>query len=276
MTRTLQLSWPTPADRWDEAVPLGNGRIGAMAFGGPSGRYALNDATVWSGTPDGPAQALRDVIAAGAGPARLAEVRTALDAGDVRTAEGLLMAFEGRYSQEFLPLADLELRIANASADDSPRVLDLDDAVLTETLRVPGGTVQRRSWVSAPAQALIIELTADVEFAASIALATPLHGVAVVAGHGAQGMTLDITAPIDGAPLHESSVEPPLRYAESDTDFDAFAAVAVAAGHRRFRGLRALRGRRPRGSATAGRPLHIVSRRVVVGRRRRGVADRLS
>ncbi len=41
-------------------------------------------------------------------------------------------------------------------------------------------------------------------------------------------MTLDITAPIDGAPLHESSVEPPLRYAESDTDFDAFAAVAVA------------------------------------------------
>ena len=51
-----------------------------MAFGGPSGRYALNDATVWSGTPDGPAQALREVIAAGAGPARLAEVRAALDA----------------------------------------------------------------------------------------------------------------------------------------------------------------------------------------------------
>ena len=70
MPQTLQLSWPTPAGRWEEAVPLGNGRIGAMAFGGPSGRYALNDATVWSGTPDGPARALRDVIAAGAGPAR--------------------------------------------------------------------------------------------------------------------------------------------------------------------------------------------------------------
>lgn len=228
MTRTLQLSWPTPAGRWDEAVPLGNGRIGAMAFGGQSGRYALNDATVWSGTPDGPAEALREVITAGAGPARLAEVRSALVAGDVRTAEGLLMAFEGRYSQEFLPLADLELRIANASADDSPRVLDLDDAVLTETLRVPGGTAHRRSWVSAPAQALLIEMTADVEFAASISLTTPLRGDAVVPGHGAQELTLDITAPIDGAPLHESSVEPPLRYAESDTDFDAFAAVAVA------------------------------------------------
>ncbi|MBW9120132.1 glycoside hydrolase N-terminal domain-containing protein [Microbacterium trichothecenolyticum] len=222
MTPTLQLSWDSPADRWEEATPLGNGRIGAMAFGGASARYALNDATVWSGTPDGPARALRDVIAAGAGPERLAEVRAALAAGDVRTAEELLMSFEGRYSQEFLPLADVAVEIPDAAPLGPARVLDLDDAVLTETLRVPGGTVRRRSWVSAPAGALIVELTSDAEFAASVSLSTPLRTVA------ADGLMLEVGIPVDGAPLHESSVEPPLRYADDDSDFDAFAAVGVA------------------------------------------------
>ena len=221
MSETLRLSWNAPADRWEEAAPLGNGRIGAMAFGGATGRYALNDATVWSGTPDGPAAALREVLAGGAGPERLAEIRAALDADDVRTAEALLMSFEGPYSQEFLPLGDLAVEIAGATAVTPARILDLDEAVLTETLQIPGGTVRRRSWVSAPARALIVELTADVEFAASVSLSTPLRGTA-------NGLGLDIAIPVDGAPLHETSVEPPLRYAEADTDFDAFAAVVVA------------------------------------------------
>jgi len=221
MSDTLRLSWTTPADRWEAAAPLGNGRIGAMAFGGASGRYALNDATVWSGTPDQPAAALRDVLAGGAGPERLAEVRAALDADDVRTAEDLLMSFEGPYSQEYLPLADLAVTIEGAEAAAPARVLDLDQAVLTETLRVPGGTVVRRSWVSAPAQALIVELTGDVAFAASLSLASPLRGTP-------NGLGLDLEIPVDGAPLHETSVEPPLRYAEAGADFDAFAAVAVA------------------------------------------------
>jgi alpha-L-fucosidase 2 len=225
-TQTLGLSWPAPAATWEEAAPLGNGRIGAMAFGGPTGRYALNDSTVWSGAPDGPAVALRDVVAAGAGPGRLAEVRAALDAGDVRSAEQLLMAFEGPYSQEFLPLADLEVRIADAVAEHPARVLDLDEAALLETLRIPGGRLRRRSWVSAPAQALIIEIDADAEFTASLVLTTPLRGDAIA--HRDGGMTLDVVAPIDGAPLHEESVAEPLRYADDATGFDAFAGVAIS------------------------------------------------
>lgn len=225
---TLQLSWLTPASRWEEAAPLGNGRIGAMAFGGRTGRYALNDSTVWSGTPDGPAAALRDVVAGGAGPERLGEIRDALDAGDVRTAEDLLMTFEGPYSQEFLPLADLEVRVADAVAGDPARVLDLDEAVLLETLTVPGGSVRRRSWVSAPAQALIIELEADTDFTASLLLTTPLRSDGLAVGDEHNGLTLDVTAPIDGAPLHENSVPQPLRYTDRDDEgFDAFAAVAV-------------------------------------------------
>jgi alpha-L-fucosidase 2 len=228
MTRTLQLSWQSPAGRWEEATPLGNGRIGAMAFGGASGRYQLNDATVWSGTPDGPARALRDVIARGAGPRLLSDVRSALDSGDVRRAEDLLMAFEGPYTQEFLPLADLTVQIDGAQAGAPARILDLDEAVLTETLRVAGGTVRRRSWVSAPAEALILELTADTAFEASISLITALRAAPRTGSDRAGAVSLGIEIPVDGAPLHESSVEPPLRYADDDADFDAFAAVAVA------------------------------------------------
>lgn len=221
----LRLSWAAPATRWEEAAPLGNGRIGAMAFGGADARYALNDSTLWSGTPDGPARALRDVRAKGAGPERLAEVRTALDSGDVRRAEDLLMTFEGPYSQEFLPLGDLRVQMSDAEPVGPARILDLDDAVLIETLRVADGTVRRRSWVSAPAHALVIEIEGDVEFTASVVLTTPLHSDGLDVRDG--GMTLGIVAPIDGAPLHEGPLQTPLRYAD-DEGYDAFTAASVA------------------------------------------------
>jgi alpha-L-fucosidase 2 len=231
MTDTLRLTWDAPATQWEEATPLGNGRIGAMSFGGSDGRYQLNDSTIWSGTPDGPARALQNVRAKGAGPERLAAVREALSAGDVRIAEDLLMAFEGPYSQEFLPLADLHVRVHEADEDadlSAPcRVLDLDSATLTETLRTPNGDVIRRSWISAPAQVLIIELTSTVEFAATVELSTPLRGRIVDAHDAHDALVLDVQAPIDGAPLHEDSVDP-LRYTDDDTEFDAYAAVAVS------------------------------------------------
>jgi alpha-L-fucosidase 2 len=46
--------WYThPAVNWDEALPIGNGRLGAMIFGGPAeGRLQLNEETVWSGSPN--------------------------------------------------------------------------------------------------------------------------------------------------------------------------------------------------------------------------------
>lgn len=227
MTETLRLSWAMSAARWEEATPLGNGRIGAMAFGGASGRFQINDATAWSGTPDGPAHALAQVTAAGAGPERLAEVRAALDSGDVRTAEQLLMAFQGAYSQEFLPLADLFVAVAGAEDATPARVLDLDDAVLTETLRTAAGEVRRRSWVSTPAHGLIVELTADVAFEVAIEMTTPLRRLD--GRHEEEDeLVLDVLLPIDGAPLHEEQVEDPLRYADQEADYDAFAAVAAS------------------------------------------------
>jgi alpha-L-fucosidase 2 len=48
----LALWYAQPAERWMEALPVGNGRVGAMVFGGvETARIALNEATVWSGEP---------------------------------------------------------------------------------------------------------------------------------------------------------------------------------------------------------------------------------
>ncbi|MDQ1572821.1 MAG: alpha-L-fucosidase 2 [Actinomycetota bacterium] len=227
---TLRLAWARPAEDWIEAIPIGNGRIGAMVFGGARARYQVNDATAWSGTPDGPAHELARLVAGGAGPDRLAEVRAALDVGDLDRAEAMLMTFEGRYTQEFLPLLDLVVDIPGAiPAPGQPaRVLDLDTAVVEEKLVAGEATVIRRSWVSAPAQALFIELEADVALAdLEVTWSTPLREIGRASS--ADALTLDIELPVDGVPLHVTSVEPALRYrATDDGSYDPFAAAAVA------------------------------------------------
>ncbi|MEV4538526.1 glycoside hydrolase N-terminal domain-containing protein [Asanoa sp. NPDC049518] len=221
---SLRLSWDSPARDWVEAVPLGNGRIGAMAYGGgSSARIQVNDATVWSGHPDGPARALDALVAGGAGPGRLAEIRSAIDAGDLRRAEGLLMSFEGAYSQEFLPLLDLTLGTRGVESGPA-RVLDLDESHLTELLDVGGVAVTRRTFVSAPAGCLFVSYEADAPVLdVDLGLSTPLRSVGLTGGPSE--LTLDVVAPVDGAPPHEPTV-PAHRY--SSDGFDHFATAALA------------------------------------------------
>jgi alpha-L-fucosidase 2 len=215
----LQLAWPNPAAEWVEACPIGNGRLGAMVFGGTGrARIQLNDATVWSGTPHGPADALADVLAARAGPKRLGKVRTAVRTGDHALAEDLLMAFEGPYSQEFLPYADLWLTLADGTHHG--RTVNLDNGVVTERLIVDGHAVERRTWVSRPAQALCVALTSSGPIDLGIELTTPLREVS------RSGLDLGVEIPIDGAPRHEPQVAEPLRYG-TVPGYDPFGVLAL-------------------------------------------------
>lgn len=230
MTDTdLLLAWPSPAANWFEAAPVGNGRLGAMVFGGAHrARVGLNDATVWSGTPHGPAEGLREVLATGAGPARLAEVRDAIRAGDHRRAEALLLSFEGRYSQEFLPLGDLWLSLGEPAENTyAGRTLNLDNGVVEERLTVAGQDVRRRTWASHPAHALCVAVSVAGRLDATIDLTSPLRVVRRI--HDPAGLVLGIEIPVDGAPLHEPAVAEPLRYAEGRVaGYDPFGALALA------------------------------------------------
>ncbi|MBY8879002.1 glycosyl hydrolase family 95 catalytic domain-containing protein [Actinacidiphila acidipaludis] len=225
----LLLSWPAPAADWHEAAPVGNGRLGAMVFGGAHrGRIQINDSTVWSGTPDGPAAALADVVAGGAGPRRLAEVRAALRDGDRRTAESLLMTFEGPYSQEYLPYADLWLTVDGGErAVHHGRTLNLDSGVAAEEFTLGGTAVSRRTWADAVSGTLCTDLTAvGGTVGLRLELTTPLREVQRAADQ--RGITLGVEIPVDGAPAHEPAVAEPLRYATGPVGgYDPFGALAV-------------------------------------------------
>jgi hypothetical protein len=211
----MRLSWAAPARDWVEAAPVGNGRIGAMVFGGPGrARFQVNDSTVWSGTPHGPADGLAGVLAAGAGPARLAEVRAAIRAGDLRRAESLLMSFEGPYSQEYLPFVDLWMTL---DGEFHGRTLNLDNGVVRESF----ANGERTTWASHPAGVLCIAVTGIDGF--RLELDSPLRVVHKTLGPN--GFDLGVEIPVDGAPQHEPQVES-LRYGFSD-GYDPFGAVAV-------------------------------------------------
>jgi len=223
--RDLVLAWPEPAALWVEAAPVGNGRLGAMVFGGVErARFQLNDSTVWSGFPGGPARALAEVRANGAGPARFAEVRDALCAKDYRRAESLLMSFEGPYSQEYLPFADLWMSVdARSSSEYLGRTLNLDTGVVEERFTVDGQDVRRATWASAPAGVLCISMSTEEPVDLEISVSSPLRVLR------RDGLSLELEVPVDGAPLHEPQVAEPLRYAGGSMDgYRPFAILAAA------------------------------------------------
>src|ERR671917_727328 len=102
-TDDLTLWYTRPAEQWVEALPIGNGRLGAMVFGGVgSERLQLNEDTLWSGGPrDWDNPHARDV---------LPEVRRLIAAGDYAGADSLCRQMQGLYNQSYQPLGDLRLR----------------------------------------------------------------------------------------------------------------------------------------------------------------------
>ncbi len=152
----LKLWYRQPASKWSDALPLGNGRLGAMIHGAvEQERYRLNEDTLWSGAPkDWNNPAARE---------HLAEVRKlVLEARDYPAADTACKAMQGPYNQSYLPLTDLHLNFTPASkVQDYRRELSLDDAVHRITYSQDGIVFTRESFISAPDQVLVIRLTAS-------------------------------------------------------------------------------------------------------------------
>lgn len=155
---TTALWFRQPATEWNHALPVGNGRLGAMIFGGTAHEHIqLNEETLWSGGPYNP-------VTKGAYKA-LPEIRRLLFAGDVPRAHDLF----GRtmmgvpYEQmKYQPLGDLLIDFpGHERVADYRRSLDLDSAVARVSYVVNGVTFTRDVFSSAPDQAIVIRLSAD-------------------------------------------------------------------------------------------------------------------
>jgi len=151
----LKLWYRQPASEWDEALPLGNGSLGAMVHGRPENeRFALNVDTLWMGVPhdyDAP-EAVKS----------LPEIRALLFAGkESEAGELAARTFMGvpECQTAYQPLGDLRLEEPGAAAGaDYVRQLDLSNGLSLTRYDGPDGPREREAFVSFPDQVLVIRL----------------------------------------------------------------------------------------------------------------------
>ncbi|MFC5701373.1 glycoside hydrolase N-terminal domain-containing protein [Cohnella faecalis] len=154
----MRLWYKQPASRWEEALPIGNGRLGAMVFGGVGkDTILLNEDTLWSGFPrdDANYEARR----------HLASARELLSQGKYAEAQRLIEEkIQGRNVESYVPLGGLTVELAG---EDGPpgfyeRDLDLGEAIASVIHRPhSGGGIRREYWISAPDQVMGIRYTAE-------------------------------------------------------------------------------------------------------------------
>lgn len=161
--KEYKLWYNAPATVWEEALPIGNGRIGAMVYGNPLQEvYQLNEESIWSGYP----QDWNNPKAANALP----QVREAVDRGDYAKASELWKAnAQGPYIARYLPMANLMLdQLTRGEARNLYRELNISNALSTVTYEADGVKYRRTSFISYPDQVMVIKIAADRPQAVSL------------------------------------------------------------------------------------------------------------
>lgn len=153
--KTMRLIYQEPAQNFGEAIPLGNGRLGAMVYGGISEeRLSLNDDTFWSGEPKDWNNPKAKKI--------LPQIKAALEKGDHKLADQLSMKMQGPYNQSYQPLEDINIHFEHTGkVRDYIRDLDLNNALANVSYKVDDVTYKRTYFSSYPDQVLIVRLESD-------------------------------------------------------------------------------------------------------------------
>jgi len=154
----MVLWYEQPAAQWVEALPVGNGRLGCMVFGGTENeRLQFNDDTLWIGAPC-------DYTHQGAAE-HLSAVRKLLfegKQGEAQQLAGREMMSVPLRQMPYQPFGDLKLEFpGHKDASDYRRQLDIDEAIAGVSYRVDGVTFRREVFSSNPDQMIVVRLTAD-------------------------------------------------------------------------------------------------------------------
>ena len=141
-----------PATVFEDALPLGNGRIGAMVYGGvEKERISLNEATLWTGYPVDPNM----------NPAAknyLPLIREALFAEEYKKADSLTRFIQGKFSSSYAPLGNLIIDFGIKEASNYKRRLDLNTGVHQVSFDADATHYTRETFVSHPDQVLMMKL----------------------------------------------------------------------------------------------------------------------
>jgi len=175
------LWYDRPAVKWVEALPLGNGRLGTMMFGGlDQERLQLNEGTLWAGGPYDPVNP--DAKAA------LPEVRRLVNEAKYREAASLISAkvmAKPLGQMPYQTVGDLLLSFPDATnAQNYRRDLNLDTAVASVSYTVDGVRYTREAFASAPDNVIVVRLSSDkpgrISFTAR--MKTPMKATAATDG----------------------------------------------------------------------------------------------
>jgi len=148
-----------PAKNWDEALPLGNGKLGAMVFGNTNlERIQLNDDSMWPGNPESwnePSGNKED----------LQKIRELLIEGKNEEADNM---FVDKFSRKTVvrshqTLGDLFINLNHKSITDYRRELNLNKALSTVYYKSNGNLITEKIFVSNPDKAIIVEITSEAE-----------------------------------------------------------------------------------------------------------------
>ncbi len=161
----LSLWYQKPAVKWVEALPVGNGRLGAMVFGGiDQERLQLNEDTLWAGGPYDPVNPeAKDA---------LPEVRRLIFDGKYKEADRLITAKVMAKPLRQMPyetVGDLLLTFPDTAAvQDYRRDLNLDTAVATVSYTAGGVKFKREVFSSPVDQVIVVRITADKKGSVSL------------------------------------------------------------------------------------------------------------
>ncbi|HFK5570336.1 TPA: glycoside hydrolase N-terminal domain-containing protein [Elizabethkingia meningoseptica] len=153
----LKLWYTKPSASWNEALPIGNGRLGAMVFGGVNNEtFQLNEESLWSG------KKINDVNPEA--KSHLAEIQNLLINGENEKAHELskkyLLATPPNF-QSYQTLGDLRISFPGQSPTEYKRSLDISTGITSVSYKSGDVQYTREAFVSAPDDVMVIRLTSS-------------------------------------------------------------------------------------------------------------------
>lgn len=152
----MKLWYKQPANIFEEALPVGNGRLGAMVYGGiKKERLSFNEDTCWAGYPQDKSDSNVQE--------HLQEAREKISNGEKKEAQDITWKhMMSTWTESYQPVGNLILNMQHSEeVTDYQRELNLEDAVATTTYTIDGVTYTRKVYASYPDQVIVVHLSAS-------------------------------------------------------------------------------------------------------------------
>ena len=179
----MVLQYDKPATYFEESLPIGNGKLGALIYGGSDDNVIyLNDITLWTGKP---VDRNLDADAHKWIPA----IREALFNEDYKLADSLQLHVQGPNSQHYQPLGTLHIKdLGLGEITKYQRTLNIDSAIVCDSYKRNGKLITREYFASNPDKLIAIRLRGDINCQIALTAQVPHQvkstlGQLVMTGH---------------------------------------------------------------------------------------------